>query len=95
MNLNEKAMRYVEIKKLISSLEKEKEAISAQFKEKGTFSTADFVISVEDEVQNRTVSVDELIQILGHEEVLNKNLTKRVEIKKLFVKPKAKKESAA
>lgn len=90
MNLNEKAQRYLELNKLISSLEKEKEAISKEFKQKGSFQTYDYDIAVSEVESNRVVGLDQLIAALGEETVLNKNLTQKITSTKLNVREKVK-----
>lgn len=93
MNLNQKAQRYLEIKSLIKSLELEMGIISEEFKEKGSFSTADYQVEVLDEERNSVVSMTELIVALGEEVVINKNLSKKTKFQKLSVKNKVRKSA--
>ncbi len=92
MNLNEKAQRLMEIKSLMSSLEKEKKAIEEEFKAKGSFQTKDFDISVAETTRYYAKGVEALFEAFGEAAVLAKEVVTESTFKTVKV---AKKESQA
>jgi hypothetical protein len=93
MTLNEKAQRLIEIKALISSLEKEKSSIETEFKDKGSFQTREFDIAVSETTRYYSKGVDALFEAFGEAAVLAKEVVTRSTFK--TVKVSKKKQEAA
>jgi hypothetical protein len=90
MTLNEKARRLIEIKALISSLEKEKKMIEDEFKEKGSFQTEDFDVSVSETTRLYSKGVEALFEAFGEAEVMAKGVVSQTTFKMIKVSKKAK-----
>lgn len=86
---NKTVARYMELKETIALLTKEMDKIKDQMKEKGSFETEEFVVNVQVMTQTRTVSADNLCDILGFATVMEKGLLKEIEVERVVVKSKA------
>jgi hypothetical protein len=95
MTLNEKAQRLMEIKALIASLEKEKKMIEDEFKEKGSFQTQDFDVSVSETTRLYAKGVEALFEAFGEAEVLEKGVVTQTTYKMVRVTKKENKDSNA
>lgn len=90
MTLNEKAQRLMEIKAMISSLEKEKKAIEDEFKDKGSFQTQDFDVSVSETTRLYSKGVEALFEAFGEAEVMAKGVVSQTTFKIVKVSRKEK-----
>lgn len=93
MTLNEKAHRLVEIKNLIKSLEKEKDKIESEFKEKGSFQTSDFDVAVSSSERFYTKGLEALIKAFGEVQVMNSDVVTKTMV--TMVKVSKKQQEAA
>ena len=95
MTLNDKAQRLMEIKALIASLEKEKKSIEEEFKDKGSFQTRDFDISVAETTRFYSKGVEALFEAFGEAAVLAKEVVTESTFKTVRVAKKNKESKAA
>lgn len=91
-NLNKKTARLMEIKSLMTALEKEKKSIEEEFKSSGSFETKDFYVEISETTRYYPKGVEALFQAFGEAAVLAADVVTKSTFKTVRVN---KKESAA